>query len=58
MLQINITTKQDLLKLIQSSDIKQVLARDIHVPDDLNDIKKSAIQMMKSKKITVFVVAS
>lgn len=58
MLQININTKQELLKLIQSSDIKQVLARDIRIPDDLNDIKKSAIQMMKSKKITVFVVAS
>jgi hypothetical protein len=59
MLQININTKQELIKLIQSSDIRQVIARDIHVPDDLNEMKKSAIQLMKSKKsITVFVVAS
>jgi hypothetical protein len=59
MLQKNINTKQDLIKLIQSSDIKQVIARDIHVPEDLNEVKKLAIQMMRNKKsITVFIVAS
>jgi hypothetical protein len=56
MLQMKITTKQQLLDLLKSSNIKQVVAKDIHVPDDLNDLKKSAIGLMKSGQVTAFVV--
>lgn len=41
------------------TDIKQVLARDIHVPQELDEVKKSALRMLSlSTSITVFLVTT
>ncbi len=59
MLQMNIKTKQDLLKLLQGSEIKLVVAKDVFTPEDLNEVKKSALSMLRNKSpITVFLVAN
>jgi hypothetical protein len=55
---MTISNKQQLLKLLQSADIKQVAAKDIHAPIDLDEFKKIALNLMRTGAITVFVVAS
>lgn len=59
MLQITVSTKQELIKLIQSSNISRVVAKDIHQPEDLNEVKKAGVAMMRDKKqITAILVAT
>lgn len=58
MLQMNISNKQELLKLIQKANIRRVVAKDIHKPEDLNEVKKSGLEMLRDKKsITAILVA-
>jgi len=58
MLQMKISTKQQLLRLLQEADIKQVIAKDIHFPSDFDDFKKSALQMLRSRPVTVILVSN
>jgi hypothetical protein len=59
MLEMKITTKQQLMKLLQGSDIKVVIAKDIGSTDDLDQLKKSGQTMLRNgKSITAFLVAS
>ena len=58
MLEMKITTKQQLMKLLQGSDIKVVIAKDIESADDLEQLKKSGQTMLRNgKSITAFLVA-
>lgn len=58
MLEMKITTKQQLMKLLAGSEIKSIVAMDIKEPDDLNELKKSGLKMLRSKSITAFLVAN
>jgi hypothetical protein len=58
MLEMKITTKQQLMKLLAGSDIKQVVAMDIEKPDDLNDLKKAGLKMLRTKPVTAFLVSN
>jgi hypothetical protein len=58
MLEMKITTKQQLMKLLAGSEIKVVAARDVHKPEDLNDIKKTALQMLRNGPVTVILVSN
>lgn len=59
MLQMHIKTKKDLLKLLEGSEIKLVVAKDVFDPEDLNEVKKAALNMLRNKSpITVFLVAN
>ncbi len=58
MLEMKITNKQQLMKLLASSDIKQVVAMDIENPEDLNDLKKAGLQILRTKPVTAFLVAN
>jgi hypothetical protein len=55
---MTISNKQQLMKLLQSADIKQVAAKDVHTPNELDEFKKIALNMMRTGAITIFVVAS
>ncbi len=58
MLEVTIKTKQQLMKVLQDTNIKEVVAKDLRVPDDINDFKKSVLSLMRSSSVTVFAVAS
>ena len=58
MLEMKITTKQQLMKLLAGSEIKLVVAMDIEEPDDLNDLKKAGLKMLRTKPVTAFLVAN
>lgn len=58
MLEMKITTKQQLMKLLAGSEIKLVVAMDIEEPDDLNELKKAGLKILRSKSITAFLVAN
>jgi hypothetical protein len=58
MLEMKITTKQQLMKLLAGSEIKFVVAMDIEEPDDLNDLKKAGLKMLRTKPVTAFLVAN
>ena len=58
MLEVKITSKQQLIKLLQETNIKEVVAKDLRVPDDINEFKKSVLPLMRSSSVTVFAVAS
>ncbi len=58
MLEQNITTKQDLMKLIQSVQIKKIIASDVHTNEDIKDMCRTAEQFLRSNKnATVFVIS-
>jgi hypothetical protein len=58
MLEMHITTKSQLMELLAGSEIKLVVAKDVHDSEDLNDIKKSALQMLRNGPVTAFLVAN
>jgi hypothetical protein len=59
MLEKKINTKQELLKLLQAATISQVVAKDIHIADDVNVIKKEGLKMLQEKKkVTVILLAT
>jgi hypothetical protein len=58
MLEMKITTKQQLLKLLAATDIKAVVAQDVHDQEDLNDVKKSALKMLRTGPLTAFLVSN
>jgi L-lysine 2,3-aminomutase len=58
MLEMKITTKQQLMKLLAGSEIKLVVAMDIEEPDELNDLKKAGLKMLRTKPVTAFLVAN
>jgi hypothetical protein len=59
MLQLNITSKQELMRLLQAANINKVVAKDIRSPEDLNDFKKESLALLqKHKSITAFLVVS
>ncbi len=57
MLEMKITTKAQLLKLLQGSDIKLVAATDVHKPEDLNEVKKKGLLMLRNGPVTAILVA-
>ncbi len=58
MLEMKITTKQQLMKLLAGSDVKMVVAMDIENPEDLNELKKAGLKMLRTKPVTAFLVAN
>ena len=59
MLQKQVSNKQQLVQLLQSSPFRRVLARDIHDAKDIDEIAKSAQTMMRpGSTLTIFVVAN
>lgn len=59
MLRIKITTKYELIKLIQETNIKQVVAEDIRSIEELKDLYRAAERHLRSKKrITMFVITT
>ena len=58
MLEMKITTKQQLMKLLAGSEIKLVVAMDIENSEDLNDLKKAGLKMLRNKPVTAFLVAN
>ena len=59
MLELHIKTKSELLKLLQGSDIKLVVAKDVDSVEDLKDAMKSGESMLRTKKhLTLFLVAN
>ena len=58
MLEKKITTKQELLKVLQSSSISKVMGTDLHSANDLEEVLRSAKSLMRQwRRVTVFVVA-
>jgi hypothetical protein len=56
MLKHKIAIKRDLMKLLQSVQIKKIIAADIRSKDDLNKMIKEADQMVRSNlEVTMFV---
>ena len=58
MLEMKITTKQQLMKLLAGSEIKLVVAMDIEESDDLNELKKAGLKMLRTKPVTAFLVSN
>lgn len=59
MLEQKITTKLDMIKLIQASQIKKIIASDIKSSADLDKIKKDVEQLIRSNQdVTIFAITT
>lgn len=59
MLKQKILNKQDLIRLIQSTQIKKIEAADINNKDDIKEINRAAEQHLRSNhQITMFVITT
>lgn len=59
MLQKQITTKSDLIRLLQMSSVRKVIAQDVREMRDMMDLSKQVETMIRGKKpLTIFVVVS
>jgi len=59
MLEKVITTKQELIKLLQSSNIRKIIASDVHKESEINELAKSAKQILRSNsQVTIFVIST
>ena len=59
MLAQKITTKLDMIKLIQGSQIKKIIASDIKSNADLEKIKKEVEQLVRSNQdVTIFAITT
>ena len=59
MLEKKITTKQELMKLLQSVNIKNVNAADVHTIDDIKNMNRAAEQLLRSNhKLTMFIIST
>ena len=59
MLQQKISNKQELIRLIQSTNIKKIDAADINSKDDIKEMTRAAQQHLQSNhKITMFVITT
>ena len=56
MLEIKITNKEQLINLLKDNDIKTVIAKDLRVVTDIDEVKRNSLLMMKECSVTVFVV--
>lgn len=59
MLQQKISNKQELIRLIQSTNIKKIDAADINSKDDIKEMIRAAEQHLRSnQQITMFVITT
>ena len=59
MLQQRISSKQELIRLIQSANIKKIDAADINSKDDIKEMTCAAEQHLRSThKITMFIITT
>jgi hypothetical protein len=59
MLEQKITTKQELMRLIQSVLIKKIIASDVHTRDDIQDMCRAAEQLLRSNQTaTMFIITT
>lgn len=59
MLERAITTKQELIKIVQSAHIKRVVAEDIHTSDDIKHLCRAAEQLLRSNhQVTIFITTT
>jgi hypothetical protein len=59
MLELKITNKQELIRLIQSANIKKIDAADINNKDDIKEMTRAAEQHLRSNnKITMFIITT
>ena len=59
MLAQKITTKHDLIRLLQISQIKKIIASDIKSSADMEKIKKEVEQLIRSSQdVTIFAITT
>jgi hypothetical protein len=59
MLEQKITTKNDMVRILQSANIKKIIAADIKSKDDLDKMNLAAQQQLRSNnKITIFLITT
>ena len=59
MLAQKITTKHDLIRLLQISQIKKIIASDIQSSADMEKIKKEVEQLIRSNQdVTIFAITT
>jgi len=59
MLELKIKNKPELIRLIQSTNIKTIDAADINNKDDIKEMTRAAEQHLRSNhKITMFVITT
>lgn len=59
MLELKISNKQELIRLIQSANIKKIDAADINSKDDIKEMNRAVEQHLRSNhQITMFVITT
>ena len=59
MLEQKVTTKLHMVQLLQSTNIKKIIAADIKTKDDLAKLNRDAEQQLRSNnKITMFLITT
>ena len=59
MMELKITNKQELIRLIQSANIKKIDAADINNKDDIKEMTRaSEMHLRSNNKITMFIITT
>jgi len=59
MLEQKVTTKNDMVQILRSANIKKIIAADIKTKDDLAKLNLAAEQQLRSNnKITMFLITT
>jgi len=56
MLEVKVNGKQDLIRLINGSNVKKVVAKDVRTSQDLKDVEQSINNLLKSNKVVTAII--